>query len=301
MQFRSFGCTLIAALLAGLGLSCRQNVPAPSAGSAAQPQVYQVKGVVREVVPEKLKVKIEHEEIPGYMEKMTMMFDVKDQKELAGLQANDSVSFRMIVTEDDGWIDQIRKSGSPSTAPPAAETFRRTRDVDPLSVGDAMPDYQFTNQLGQVVRLSDFKGRAYAFTFIFTRCPFPTFCPQLSRSFQQAQTALEAMSNGPTNWHLFSITIDPQFDTPAVLQDYAKRQRANPERWSFLTAALIDIDAIGEQFGLQFWRTSPDALPNHNVRTVVVDATGRVQWVSAENEWKPEALAEQIVKAAAAR
>jgi len=252
-------------------------------------------------MPEKKKVKIEHEEIPGYMQKMTMLFDVKDAKELADLQPNDPISFRMIVTEDDGWIDQIKKTGSPSTSPLSAENLRRTREVEPLAVGDQMPDYRFTNQLGQVVRLSDFKGQAYAITFIFTRCPFPTFCPQLSKSFQQAQAALEASSNGPTNWHLFSITIDPQFDTTAVLQNYAQRYHANPKHWSFLTGELIDIDAIGEQFGLQFWRPSPDALPNHNVRTVVVDAAGKVQWITPENEWKPEALAEQIVKAAAAR
>lgn len=298
MQFRSCACTLLVAFLAVLGLSCRQG-PVPSGGSATQQQKYQVKGIVREVVREKQKVKIEHEEIPGYMPKMTMMFDVKDPKEISGLQPNDTVSFRMIVTEDDGWIDQIRKTGA--TAPPAAEPFRVAREVEPLAVGDLMADYQFTNQLGQVVRLSDFKGQAYAFTFIFTRCPFPTFCPLLSKNFQQAQATLDAMSSAPTNWHLFSITIDPQFDTPAVLEEYAKRHRANPERWSFLTGALIDIDAIGEQFGLQFWRTSPDALPNHNVRTVVVNAAGRVQWISAENGWKPEALADQIVKATAVR
>jgi protein SCO1 len=292
--------TLSAALLAALGLSCRPNVRTPSASSSAQ-QIYQVKGVVREVIPEKKKVRIEHEDIPGYMQKMTMLFDVKNAAELAGLQPNDPVSFRMIVTEDDGWIDQIKKTGSTSTVPSVTEAMRRSREVEPLAVGDSMPEYRFTNQLGQVVRLSDFQGQAYALTFIFTRCPFPTFCPQLSKSLQQTQATLESMPNGPTNWHLFSITIDPQFDTPTVLQDYAKRHRANPRHWSFLTAALIDIDAIGEQFGLQFWRPSPDALPNHNVRTVVVNAAGRVPWITPENEWKPEALAQQIVNAAAVR
>jgi len=56
-----------------------------------------------------------------------------------------------------------------------------------------------------------------------------------------------------------------------------------------LTGDLIDITAIGEQFGLQFWRPGPNEPINHNVRTIVVDATGHIQWVTPENEWKADA------------
>src|ERR1051325_2111940 len=82
-------------------------------------QVFQVNGVVRAVLPERQQVKIEHEKIPGYMDAMTMPFDVKDAKELDGIQAGDKVSFRMIVTEKEGWIAQIKKTGTavPIAAP----------------------------------------------------------------------------------------------------------------------------------------------------------------------------------------
>ena len=303
MKLRSFLILTASASLAVLTTAC-QRQPAtspPSAASSTNQQVFAVNGVVRELQPERKKIKIEHEEIPGYMARMTMLFDVKDANELDGLQTNDTVAFRMIVTADDGWIDQIKKTGATTNAPPpAAESFRRVRDVEPLVVGDRMPDYTFTNEMGQAMHLRDLKDQAYALTFIFTRCPFPTFCPQLSKSFQSAQATLKAMTNGPSNWRLLSLTIDPQFDTPAVLKAYAKRYGADPAHWSFLTGSLADIDAISEQFGLQFWRTSPEALPNHNVRTVVVDAAGRVQWMTPENEWKPAALVEQIVRGTAA-
>ena len=164
-----------------------------------------------------------------------------------------------------------------------------------------MPDYKFTNELGKIVRLSDLKGRAYAFNFIFTRCPFPTFCPRQSKGFSEAQDKLKSMPGSPTNWLFLSITIDPAFDTPARLKGYAATYHADPARWSFLTGELEDITAIAEQVGLQFWREKPDALPNHNVRTVVVDATGRIQWVTVQNEWKTEELVEQMIKAAAAK
>jgi protein SCO1/2 len=182
--------------------------------------------------------------------------------------------------------------------PAEPQSFRRVREVEPLAVGDLLPEYTFTNSAGRVVRLSEFRGSALAFTFIFTRCPFPTFCPRLSTGFSDAQTALKARANGPTNWHLISITIDPEFDTPERLQGYAKRYKADPKRWDFVTGDLTDITAIGEQFGLQFWRANPSEPINHNVRTVVVDANGRIQWITPETEWKAETLVEQMIHAA---
>jgi protein SCO1/2 len=309
MSSRRIVVAMVVALgLAGTGLSCRQDraaVPPPPTAvvPATNPHLYQVKGVVKELEPEKRKVKITHEEIPGYMEAMTMLFDVKDARELEGLQPGDTVSFRMIVTEADGWIDQVKKIDGPRTPLPTTDPaiFRRVREVDPLVVGDALPDYTFTNSAGQVVRLSDYKGQALAFTFIFTRCPFPTFCPRLNADFAEAQAKLKSLPDGPTNWHLLSITIDPAYDTPQRLAEYATLYHPDTAHWDFVTGDLTDITAIGEQFGLQFWREKPNEPINHNVRTVVVDAAGRVQWVTSDNEWKPDLLVEQILKAAAVK
>jgi protein SCO1 len=293
---------VVVSLLSIAGLGCRQE-GAPAAAKLSSgdtnPQIFQVKGVIKELFPEKKKVKIAHEDIPNYMEAMTMMLDVRDAKELAGLQPGDSVSFRMLVTDDDGWIDQLKKLDGPRTPlPSAAPSFRRVRDVEPLGVGDKLTDYSFTNSAGRQVKLSDYQGKAIALTFIFTRCPFPTFCPRLSSSFAETQAKLKAAPGGPTNWMLLSITIEPEFDTPERLKGYGERYKADPNHWDFLTGDLTDITAIGEQFGLQFWRATPSEPINHNVRTVVVDASGRVHWVTPENEWKPEGLAEQITKAA---
>jgi protein SCO1/2 len=271
----------------------------PGAKAAAGRQVYQVKGLVQEVLPERKKVRIAHEAIPNYMEAMTMMFEVKDPALLTGLQPGDTVSFQMVVTEDDGWIERIQRLDGPRTPlAPAPAPLRRVREVEPLVVGDKLPNYTFTNAVGRVVQFQDYPGQALALTFIFTRCPFPTFCPRLSSNFAEAQKQLASTAGSPTNWHFFSITIDPEYDTPERLKAYAERYQADPKRWDFVTGELIDITAIGEQFGLQFWRSNPAEPINHNVRTVVVDAAGRVQWISVENEWKAPALVEQVVRAA---
>lgn len=294
-------------LVASVSMSCKDPVkpePATKADVASSEQRFQVKGVVQEVSPGRRKVKIAHEKIPGYMEAMTMTFEVKDERELAGLQAGDSIAFRMIVTKEDGWIDQIQKLAAVTNAAPAAvptpDTFRRVRDVDPLKVGDLVPEYRFTNELGQAVRLGDFKGKAVALTFIFTRCPFPTFCPRMSSNFEQAKKQIKALPNSPANWHLLSLTIDPQFDTPTVLKGYARNHGYDSGHWSFLTGDLIEITAIAEQFELMFWRPDPKEVTgiSHNLRTVVLDTEGRVRKVFTENEWKVEDLVSELVKAA---
>src|SRR5262245_8217432 len=93
----------------------------PTAASTNQ-QIFQVKGVVIAVKPKEKSIEIKHEAIPGYMPAMTMPFDVKDAKELTGLQPGDSVSFRMLVTDTEGWIDQIRKISSSGTNAAAASS-----------------------------------------------------------------------------------------------------------------------------------------------------------------------------------
>jgi protein SCO1/2 len=253
-----------------------------------------------EVHPEEKSVRIKHEEIPGYMQAMTMPFDVKDAKELSGIEAGDPVSFRMIVTDTYGWIDQIRKTGAKTNVLPSTPNLRFSRDLEPLNVGDPMPEYNFTNQLGERFSTAQFKGRALAINFIFTRCPFPTFCPMTARNFSEVQQKLLALPESPSNWHLLTISFDPDFDTPAVLKAYAQNYEAKPERWTFATGATADIADLGAKFGLTFWRDETGSI-SHNLRTLVIDASGRVQNIIGGNEWTSDELVRELVKAAKAK
>ena len=266
-------------------------------------QTYQVKGVVVALGEDGKTVKIKHEEIPGYMASMTMEFEVRGTNELRGLTPGDSVAFRMLVTDDDGWIDQIKKLDAPKTdvPPQLPPGIRVVRDVEPLEVGDLVPEYRFTNQSGKIISTLDYRGRALALTFIFTRCPFPTFCPRVTSGFAEAQQILLTNSVAPTNWHLLSLTIDPEFDTPEVLKSYAYRNGGHPAHWTYATGSLLDLTAIAEQFGLQFWRDQPEGLPNHNLRTVVIDAAGRVRTNLVGSAWTGAQLADELSQAARAK
>jgi len=271
------------------------NFSTEKSGSTNQ-QIFQVKGVIEEIKPDGKSAVIKHEEITNYMAAMTMEFETKNTNELQGLKAGDAISFRMIVTDDDGWIDQVKKLNVPPTETPSRTTFRRVRDVDPLNVGDLLPEYHFTNELGNAVSLSEFKGKALAIDFIFTTCPFPTMCPRLSQNFSDTQKKLKEMRDAPENWLLLTISFDPEKDTPSVLKNYGERFGYDPQHWSFLTGDLMEITAIAEQFGQTFWREGGSL--SHNVRTVIIDTEGRVQKIIPENKWTSDELVEEILRAA---
>jgi protein SCO1/2 len=286
--------------LAGCGRTRPPSSP-PRATATNQLRTFLVKGEVKGLTPGSRTVLVRHEEIPGYMPAMTMPLDVKDTNELAGLQVGDQISFRLIDAGDEAWIEGLTKlTPANPPAPQPTPHVRLVRDVEPLAEGDLMPDYRFTNELGQAVSLSGLKGRAYAFTFIFTRCPLPNFCPRMSMNFAEACKKLRAHPDAPTNWHLLTLSFDVDFDTSARLKDYARRYSYDPTHWSFLTGAIIDIDAITEQFGLMFTRDESGVNFTHTLRTVVVNTTGRVQKIFIGNEWKSDELVEEIMKAARA-
>lgn len=306
-------CTLAVSLLI-CGCNGQRSNSAASAADTNR-QVFQVKGIIKALKPNGKTAVIAHENIPNYMDAMTMDFDVKDKRELQGVKPGDAISFRLVVTQDDGWIEDIHPL--PAAAPANASqsititstnatnvgplTFRRSPIVEPLNIGDAVPDYKFTNELGAPVSIAQFKGRALGITFFFTRCPFPTFCPRMSQNFQKAQKQLNSMTDAPKNWSLLSISFDPGWDTPARLRAYATPYSVDTNHWQFATSDLWTIDGISEQFGMTFYRATPTSLPEHNLRTVVIDAGGRVQKVFIGNEWSVDEFVNEMVKAAAAK
>lgn len=290
-----FACVLL------IGCRSRQSTP-PANPAAAAPStnrtVYKTRGVVNEFLTP-TRAKIAHEEIPGYMAAMTMPLDVKTTNEFAGIKAGDTITFDMVVTADDGWIENVMRVATTNSASAqttnATPRFRRVRDVDPLAVGDQMPDYPFVTEEGQPLRLSALKGKAIGLTFIFTRCPFPTFCPRMTSNFEKIAAEL-SKPGSPTNWHLLSISFDPEYDTPKRLKDYAARYKRDASKWNFVTGEMIEIDAITEQFGLAF--ATRNGTIDHNLRSVVIDANGKIQQIFIGNEWSGEEFAAEMKKAA---
>jgi len=272
---------------------------APPPGGAAPPKTYTVHGVVQAIAADRRQALIKHDAIPGYMAAMTMEFSARDTNVLAGVAGGDEIAFTLAVTETDDWIENVQRLGRTNiyglSGPPGWHV-----EEPELAVGDPLPDYDFTDENGQVVRFSDFRGRALAFTFFFTSCPLPDYCPRMSRNFQEARALLLADTNAPANWQLLSISFDSAFDTPQILAGYAKYYRGEDSRhWRFAVAGTNTLAGLAPKVDLSFWREGGSI--SHNLRTVVLDPGGKIAAQFDGNSWTPQQLAAAIRQAAAKR
>src|SRR3990172_7515844 len=135
---------------------------------------FELKGVVVSINYQQRRIIIDHEEIPNYMMAMTMPFKVKDTTILYRVQPGDTVQGTLAVSRSESWIEKLAVVSKGEVAEPSSAAadsiFRRV-----YKVGETMPDFSFVNQEGRRVRLSDFRGKVVAMTFIYTRCPLPDF------------------------------------------------------------------------------------------------------------------------------
>ncbi|HKQ39229.1 MAG TPA: SCO family protein [Verrucomicrobiae bacterium] len=258
--------------------------------------VYVVEGTVERTYPGEARIQIAHDQIPGYMQAMTMDFNAKSAGTLFGLQPGDRVRFNLVVTREKGWIENVQCIGK------AASKLPRTLAAPalwtaPLKVGQVIPDVTFTNQLGQQVKLSDYRGQALAISFIFTRCPFPDYCPRMSKQMAKVHESLSFIPNAPTNWHLFSVSFDPEYDRPGVLQEYRRNLHVEDRRWDFLSGAPSEIKSFCAQFGVYFMRDRGTI--EHNLMTAVIDTQGRLQRLFPGNKWRPDDVIDELASAAA--
>ncbi len=168
----------------------------------------------------------------------------------------------------------------PSPARGGAAGISGGSDSDELPVLSTVSDFRLTNQFGETITRADLAGEPWVADIIFTRCP--SICPQMTFQMGRLQQALG--SDNPTR--LVSITTDPEFDTPNVLQAYGERFAAEKGRWHFLTGsptnlgALIrnDLKLIAVEKPVAE-RTSVNDLYNHSILFAIVDARGRLRRV----------------------
>lgn len=268
--------------------ACRQK-EAP----AGAPARYELKGQVLRVDRAERTVTITHEDIPGFMPAMTMDFVVrgKDAALLDVVGPGDEVSAVLVVPDSRYWIEElvVVKKGT-GTPPPAAEPHAHG-----LEKGQALPDVELVDQDGRAFRLAEMKGRAYAATLVFTRCPLPDYCPLMMRHFAAAESILVADARLREVTTLLTVSFDTKHDTPEVLRAFGLPfQKTKPPfaRWRLATGSDAAIRELATALDLDYEETSGSF--THNLRTAVVDPQGRLAHLFRGNEWKPEELVAQL-------
>jgi protein SCO1 len=199
---------------------------------------------------------VSHRAIGHYMPAMMMPFRVESAADLAGVHPGSRVRFELTVNRTRSLARNVKVTGEAEAPKAAAER---------LAIGDALPDFRLTDQEGRVVTAADLRGKVVAINFIYTRCPLPDVCPRLSANF----ALLARRFSGRVA--LLSVTVDPDYDTPAVLREYARRWSADSATWRFLTG---DVAGLASRLGEVYW--FDEGSIGHNSMTSVFGRDGKL-------------------------
>jgi len=252
-------------------------------------QHYDLRGQVLAVDPGRQEVTIKHEDIRGFMPGMTMPFKVSDPALLNGLEAGDLVQATLVVKDYTGYLTAVRRTGH-ETPPPL-----ETPSVVVLQPGERVPDVRLVDETATARAIGDWRGKVLVVTFIYTRCPFPDFCPRMDRQFKSVQTDVLADPQLRDRVALLSVTFDPAFDTPPVLAAHAKQLGADSRIWHFATGDPEVIESFASRLGVSVIREGTNAENvTHNLRTAVIGPDGTLRTVFSGNEWTPAQLIDAV-------
>ncbi len=252
---------------------------------------FMLQGQVQSIdAPRKLVV-VKHEEIKGFMPAMTMPYEVEDAGALSALAPGDLITSTLVVFSNGAHLTNIKRVGTaPLEAPPAQSMPTASSGFELLRSGDPVPDASFVDQDGRKRTFAAFKGAPVVMTFIYTRCPLPTFCPLMDRHFATLQKTLK-QDPALSKVHLVTVSFDPATDTPPVLKAHAKTLDADLSRWTFLTGDRDQIDQFASRFGVSVSRAMNDPRDiTHNLRTVIVKGDGTLAKTYTGNDWSPDQL-----------
>ena len=283
---------LLAALVAGLG-GCGKKEQTPQ----EQVKRYKLVGKIVEVQASQNTLIIDGQEIPGFMAAMIMPYPVRDAKWMANLGAGDEITADVVVASDGAYLENIvvTTKGAGSQAPP-------TTELHTPQPGEAVPDFTFVNQDGKRVQLRAYRGSVLLVTFIYTRCPFPDFCPLVSRNFAEIYAATRKDPALHMKVRLLSVSFDPEHDTPAVLRKYGEAFRQTTgggpfDRWEFVAAPAKNLNEIANFFGLTY--SAENGQITHSLSTTVISPEGKVYKWYGDNTWKPADLVANATQALA--
>ena len=258
---------------------------AAACSRAPEPKRYEVRGQILSLDPERNQVVVDHEDIEGFMSAMVMPYKVQDLALLEGKKPGDMVTATLVVEEVDYYLTTLTTTGHEPIKTPAPDPLI----TDILTDGDLVPDHALVDQTDKPLSMQSLRGHRVALTFMYTRCPLPDFCPLMDKHFADVQAQIKK-SPDMADVQLVSVTLDPAFDTPAVLAQHAKRLGADPARWHFATGSPDEVLAFAKRFGVIAEPGETAVALVHNLRTAVIDPQGSLVKAYSGNMWSPAEL-----------
>jgi protein SCO1/2 len=240
---------------------------------------YIVEGTVVEVSGVRTVV-IDHKAIEGLMPEMVMDFEVKSPEMLTDVRPGDRIIGRLILGKRGSFLTKLRVVGKgmiPKVERPASEI---------LLTGQTLPRVEVATYDGPSTVLGEGQGKRTLLTFVYTRCPLPDYCPAVIGKLQPIAAAL------PEGSRILVVTLDPEYDTVAVLSDYAKTVGAIAPGWTFGRVSKDDLKRLASASGLGIKVENDTIL--HGIRYLVLSPEGALIERYDDSKWPMERVLEQL-------
>ena len=170
---------------------------------------------------------------------------------------------------------------------------REARGDYPAANGNnCLPDVSLIDQHGSAVSLASLRGKPVLIDFIYTSCA--STCPMLT-----AKMAAIAHQLGPAlgaDVTIVSISLDPEHDSPAELEKYAKSHDADGKGWIFLTGPPAKIDQVLALFKLRRTRESDGSIM-HSIEAFLLGPDGHQIRQYSALDVSPDAVVADVDRA----
>lgn len=267
--------------------ACQKSQTQPQQNAPAEAKRYNMKGKVVSVDKAKKKAEIAHDDIPGFMDAMTMSFPIRADWVWEDLTPGAEVRAELVVDDAKGeyWLENVGIIAAPNPnqpAPPVDERFAQ--------IGREIPDFKLMNQDGKRFSMKDYRGKALAITFIYAQCPLPDYCIKMSTVFSDLANQVRD-TDLRDEIRLLSISFDPARDTPEKLRQYGQGylgKDAPPDFtiWQLAVGADKEVREVADFFGLRYEIDPNDKTQfSHSLRTAVIAPDGKVTKIFPGNDW----------------
>jgi protein SCO1/2 len=241
---------------------------------------------------------VQHDAVVGLMPAMVMEFPVS-AGDAAAAKPHERIRADLVLdAKGDARLEKIWPDDRASDDAVAAGALQLRQDTHERGggayreVGENAPDFALYDQDGRLVQSGHFRGRQVMLNFIYSRCPIANMCPASTAKMMAAQRMARAA--GIKDIEFVSITLDPAYDTPGVLREYADARGIDTGNFSFLTGPQGAIRDLLTQFGV-IAEFQGDIL-KHTLATLLIDQRGRIVWRADGSSWDPQEFVAKMQK-----
>lgn len=143
-----------------------------------------------------------------------------------------------------------------------------TNPADELPDYGKVPSFTMTDSNGRAFDSSALRGKVWVADVIYTNCPAE--CPRMSAQMHKIEEEVKSMNDV----RLVSFSVDPERDTPPVLNDFAHRFGGPTKQWIFLTGSPATVHLIAYQ---TFHVGDVIGKIEHSTKFILVDKAGEIR------------------------